>query len=393
MPLMLRCGGQLAVAAFAGLLLLGCNSLPEPQYPPNPLPQHTNQADLSSEWRDHSGFGDRWRGYDLQPALQDNWLITGDAQGRIQAFDLDDRRWPRGPRLLWQDQLDSGVSAGITLHQTQVFIPTQNGELIARDLHSGETLWEVRLPSEALSPAQILENRLVIQTADGKLTTLDASTGRTLWQYDSLVPLLTLRGTGTPTLSSTHVYAGFANGRLVALDSRTGQVRWEAAVAQPSGRTDLERLVDVDGQPLLHEGALYVTSYQGQTRALDAFTGRSRWDRDLSSYHSPLIHRQALIVVDEASRIHALDMRSGASLWQQDALFGRSLTAPVLLEDTLVVADFQGYIHLIDPTSGALLGRRGFDLDGIRATPVVDQDRLLVHSIRGRIGLFTLKKR
>ena len=377
--------------ALAALLATGCSSLPEPQYPPNPLPGHSGEAGLQREWRDHSGFGERWRGYDLQPALQGQLLISGDARGHLQALDLEGGLLSSS-RLLWQKQLDAGVSAGLTLVDDHLWVATQNGQLLKLDARSGQELWQARLPSEALSQAQVDNQLVVVQTADGRITAFSRETGRQLWSHDSLLPSLTLRGTASPTLGSTLVFAGLANGKLVALDKVSGQLRWDAQVAQPQGRTDIERLVDVDGQAQLVDGLLIVNSYQGQTQALDPFSGRSRWSQEISSYHSPLVHQGQVFIVDEASRIHALDLTSGSSLWKQDALFGRQLTGPVLLSGQLVVADFQGYLHLLDPETGRVTGRQAFDPDGIRSTPVINADRLLVHSIRGRLGLFTLKK-
>lgn len=379
--------------AFAGafLALVGCSSLPEPQYPPEPLPEHSGEASLQREWRDHSGFGERWRGYDLSPALAGSLLITGDAKGYLQAFDLNGGLLSSS-RTLWTQELGTGISAGLTLIDEQLFLVTQNGQLLKLNAKTGEQTWQARLPSEALSPAQVRDDLIVVKTADGKLTGFNRETGRQLWSFGSRLPSLTLRGTATPTITSTQTFAGFANGRLYAIDNATGQTRWDTRVAQPQGRTDIERLVDIDGQARMADGLLIVTSYQGETQALDPFSGRSRWNQDISSFHSPLIHDGQVFIVDEASRIHALDLASGSSLWKQEALFGRQLTEAVMLSGQLVVADYQGYIHLLDPETGRITGRQGFDLDGIRSTPVVNEDRLLVHSIRGRIGLFTLKK-
>jgi len=379
-----------AVISLA-LFLAGCSSLPDPQYPPSDLPKNSGKHQLVSEWQDHSGYGERWRGYELLPALDGDLLVAADAQGLVQAFDLSVSGFFKSD-LLWSQELDHGVSAGLTLAKGNLYIATQNGELFSINARTGKTNWRTKLSSEALSPPQVLDNLLVVLAADGRLTAIDVPTGRQLWTYASLMPSLTLRGTSTPTLTSLQSFTGFANGKLVAVDNVSGQVRWESRIAQPSGRTDIERLVDVRGQAKEAQGMLIVNSYQGQTQALDPFTGRSRWSRSLSSFHAPLIVSNQVIVVDEASRIHALDLFNGSSLWVQDALYGRELTEPALLEDCLVVADYEGYLHLLDPDTGEITGRKGFDLDGIRARPIVNNNRLLVHSIRGRLGLFTLKK-
>ncbi|NLW04593.1 MAG: outer membrane protein assembly factor BamB [Pseudomonadaceae bacterium] len=387
MPRTLLKGAAVGLALF----LAGCSSLPDPQYPPAKLPIHSNQSTLVSEWQDNSGYGERWRGYQLTPALEGDLLVAADAQGLVQAFDLSLGGFFKSD-LLWSQQLEKGVSAGLTLARGNVYLATQNGELLALNARTGAFNWRVNLSSEALSAPQVLGDLLVVLAADGRLAGLDANTGRQLWTYDALMPSLTLRGTATPTLTSLQSFTGFANGKLVAIDNTTGQVRWETRIAQPEGRTDIERLVDVRGQVKQAQGMLFVNSYQGQTHALDPFTGRSRWYKDISSFHAPVIFNNQVIIVDEASRIHALDLFSGSSLWIQDALYGRDLTEPVILEQSLVVADYQGYLHLLDAQTGEITGRKSFDLDGIRATPVVSNNKLLIHSIRGRLGLFTLKK-
>lgn len=385
-------------SSWIGLLLLmllsaGCSGLPEPRYPPNPLPDTEQSIQLESLWQDHAGSGHLARGYNLQPALLGRYLVTADPQGLVQAYDLEDRRWLRGPKRIWQRQLPAGVSASLLLTDSALYVPTQQGELLALNPLDGSLIWTARLPSEALSQPQAEGNRLVVQTGDGKLLSLDRQTGRQLWLYDSLMPALSLRGTATPTLTPLTTYTGFANGQVVAINNQTGQLRWNTQVALPSGRTDIERLIDMDGQPRLAGSLLLVNTYQGQTQALDQFTGRPRWSRDLSSYQAAVIYQNRLaLIVDEASRIHALDVQSGTSLWMQEALYGRELTEPVLLDDLLLVADYQGYLHLLDPETGRLLGRQSFDLDGISTTPLVDQGRVLVHSVSGRIGLFRLKK-
>lgn len=379
--------------AVAGLVLFitGCSSLPDPQYPPADLPKTSGESTLVSEWQDHSGYGERWRGYQLMPALDGDLLIAADAQGFVQAFDLSISGIFKSD-LLWSQQLDNGVSAGLTLVEDNLYLATQNGELLSINARSGDTNWRINLSSEALSPPQVLNNLLVVLAADGHLIAVDVATGRKMWSFTSSMPSLTLRGTSTPTLTSLQSFTGLANGKLVAVDNTSGQVRWESRIAQPSGRTDIERLVDVRGQAKEAQGMLLVNSFQGQTHALDPFTGRSRWSREISSFHAPVIVNNQVIVVDEASRIHALDLFSGSSLWTQDALYGRELTEPVLLENSLVVADYQGYLHLLDSTTGEVTGRKGFDLDGVRAIPIVNKNRLLIHSTRGRLGLFTLKK-
>lgn len=387
MPLAWRLG----VLILSFTWLAGCSSLPSPLYDPAPLPSFTTQAKLKNLWSDTSGYGERWRGYELTPALAANLLVAADSQGWVQAFDLNSTGFLKSD-LIWSQQLEQGVSAGLTISGNQLFIATQGGALLALNIYNGAFIWQAQLPSEALSAPQVLGSRLVIQTTDGSVLAFDAMSGRQLWRYSSALPPLTLRGTSSPKITSLQTFIGLASGRLVSVDNASGQVRWEATIAQPEGRTDIERLVDVRGQAQEAYGMLVVNSFQGQTQALDPFTGNSRWARKISSYWAPVIFNEQVLVVDEASRIHALDLFSGTSLWMQDKLYGRDLGQPVILDNTLVTADYQGYVHLLDAATGEIIGRKSFDPDGISAPLLVNEGRLLIHSTRGRLGLFELKK-
>lgn len=440
------------VLASTLLLAAGCSALPDKMYPPAPLPKISNQVELTQVWADSSGSGQLNRGYDLIPSLsslessegdsfsylsssdsdikrekQKELLIAGDAEGLVQAFELSRSGWLKGlfnpvsDKLLWKKQLSSGLSAGISQDEERAYFATQNGQLIAVNKMTGEQVWQQELASEVLISPQLASaeasfsdasNLLVVITSNGQINAFNRETGSRVWSYSSLMPSLSLRGSSPPLVSRFFTFIGLANGKLLALDNTTGQPRWEARLAQPEGRTDIERLVDVRGKPIEAQGYIFANSYQGETHALDPFNGRSQWNKKLSSYQgisyvpprfsedfassSPLSNG-ALIVIDEKSQVHALDPITGSTLWLQNKLYGRELTQAVLLEDVLVVADYQGYLHLIQPETGALVGRASFDLDGISTSLLVSQlsgatkQRLLVHSNRGKLGLFELK--
>lgn len=384
----------LALGFLASWLVIaaGCSALPDKIYPPAKLPQHTKQAKLVSQWYDSSGTGEINRGYELVPALEGDLLIAGDAEGLVQAFNLEKSNWLKNS-LIWKLQLDAGISAGITISGNQVFIATQSGQLLALNKATGQINWQVEVASEILASPQIHNNLLVVITSNGQISAFNATTGNKRWTHVSLMPSLSLRGSAPPKVTNLFTFVGLANGKLIALDNTSGQPRWEARLAQPEGRTDIERLVDVRGQPQEAGGYLLANSFQGQTHALDPFSGRSSWNKTLSSYQGLTLYNDQVIVIDEASRIHSLSLSNGATNWVQDKLYGRELTQVAVLEDTLVTADFQGYLHLLDSRNGEIIGRKSFDQDGITATPQVNNNRLLVHSNRGRLGVFTLKRK
>jgi len=363
-------------------LLTACGSLPEAQYPPKDLKSFDEQVELEIVWQDFAAKGPGELGYLLPPVVAGQQIYAIDRAGNLTAWQAD-----KGT-FLWEANLETGASSGLSYNQGQLYVGTQNGEVMALSASGGQVLWRTRLSTQIMTPPQIntASRQLVVQTADGRVSALDERTGRILWNYESAEPLLTLHGTATPLVVPSATFAGFANGRVVALDNRNGQLAWDVRVAVPSGRTDIERLVDVDGQPLLtSKGVLVVTSYQGRLIALDPSSGRGIWERKDSSFYPAVEGFGNILYVDEASNIVALDARSGGVLWNQDALSGRRLTAPVIWGDTLAVGDYEGYVHLISLADGHVVGRIEADASGIEQPLIATDNILYAVAVNGRL--------
>lgn len=363
------------IAAMAGLALLaGCaGNKVEPQYPPKELVSFEERAELSSAWSQRVGRGLGRAAYPIAPARDGDTLFAADERGRLAAFDADD-----GERR-WQVDLEVPVSSALTAVAGDVYLATRNGEVLAVSQRDGSVRWRARVPSEVLAAPQPNQQLLVVQSVDGSVTALDRASGDERWTYTANRPSLTLRGTGTPTVIDPVTFAGFANGRLVTLDNRSGQPLWERRIAVAQGRSDIDRLVDLAGQPVLApDGRLFVTSFNGRLAALEATRGEPLWDRELSSYHTPVLVGDFLFVVDEAGHVFALDANNGSEIWRNTALEGRAITAPAFAAGNLVFGDFEGYLHLIDARGGELVGRTRVDRSGISVRPVTEGNRIHV---------------
>lgn len=377
----------LALAASAALgLLAGCAGQVEPQYPPKELGDTAGTTTATSLWQERVGDGLGLGGYPLAPAQDGDTLFAADQHGLVQALDA------ASGESRWTTELPAGASSGLTAVAGRVYLGTRNGEVLALDQADGEVLWRTRVSSEVLAAPQANRELLVVQAVDGSVTALDRESGAERWVYSASRPALTLRATGTPRVIDQVSFIGQANGRLVTLDNRGGQPLWERRIATPRGRSEIERLVDLAGQPLLTpDGRLFVTSYHGRLVALQATSGEILWSRELSSYRSPALVGDYLFVVDEASHLHALDAGSGETLWRLDALEGRELTAPVFADGRLALGDFEGYLHLIDARDGRLVGRTRIDSAGLSVAPLSDGRRLYALADDGTLEALELQ--
>ncbi|MCU7870903.1 MAG: outer membrane protein assembly factor BamB, partial [Candidatus Thiodiazotropha sp. (ex Lucinoma borealis)] len=255
---------------------------------------------------------------------------------------------------------------------------TLEAELILLNVQDGAERWRQRVSSEVLSTPAIKGGRVVCRTTDGGVTAYATDTGEKRWSYDRSVPVLTLRGDSSPLISDSQVLAGFAGGKLVGLSLDAGLVTWEVAISTPQGRTELERVVDIDADPKLVEGTLYVTAFQGEVAAVSESSGVVLWRRKISSHAGLDASWRQLFITDDADHVWSLDATNGATLWQQKALHARRLSAPAMLEDYLVVGDFEGYLHWLSQEDGRQLARVKIGSDAIRLKPLVSGDIVYV---------------
>jgi outer membrane protein assembly factor BamB len=233
-------------------------------------------------------------------------------------------------------------------------------------------------------------NRVVVRTVDGRLHGLDPADGSLLWSVEQLVPRLTLRGNSAPQIRGDVVVAGFDNGRIAAYELLTGDVRWENVVSPSSGRTEIERLADVDATIQIIDQDIYAASYHGRTASLALESGRVLWSQEVSSYQGLSADWTNVFVTTDVSHVVSLSRASGAVVWEQEVLRMRALTQPVPYADTIVVGDFEGYVHWLDVNSGELAARQRADNSAIVGAPLVVGDVVVVQTDDGHLVAYRI---
>jgi outer membrane protein assembly factor BamB len=202
---------------------------------------------------------------------------------------------------------------------------------------------------------------------------------------------LSVRSRGAPTIADGLVLDGYASGKLVALGLIDGKQQWEATVALPHGRSEIDRLVDMNPEPVVRGDTIYVTGYHAEVDAVALKDGEVLWRTEGMSSNTGIgASRRALFVTDSSSDIWRLDPRNGSDLWKQTDLHQRRLTMPVPIKESLVVGDFEGYLHALSQDDGGLTGRLQIDKTPIETTPVVFDDIIYVYTAGGTLAAVSL---
>lgn len=352
--------------------------------PPAELTAIETRASLQEIWRRDAGAGIDKQFLRLRPAVDDGRVFVADHKGRVSAYDA-----ATGEEL-WTVRTGLEVAGGVGAGNGLVLVGSSEAELVALDWRDGNELWRTRLTSEILSVPAAGQGMVVAQTVDGKLTALKAEDGSRAWVFDRSVPVLSLRGTSSPVLVQGAVIAGFDSGKLAVLDLARGLPAWEISVAVPHGRSELQRMVDIDVPPQIWGSTVYVTTYQGRVAAVEGNSGRIIWARDMSSAAGLGLDFGSVYVTDENSHVWGLDRAGGNAQWKQDKLTRRALTAPVALGDYVAVADYEGYVHLLARGDGDLVGRLRADGKGVLAPLVVENGILYVYGNGGTLTAYRL---
>lgn len=337
-------------------------------------------------WSERAGKGTDEYYLKLLPAPYKDLIYTADRDGRVMAL-----KESSGEEVWNVHDKDRLISGGPGVGDGKVFVGTSDAEVVARDAASGKKLWVAKVSSEVLASPRAARGLVIVRTGDGNIYALNAETGIQRWIFDRSIPVLTLRGTASPVIFEDMVLVGFDNGRLIALELETGKQIWETELAQPSGRSDLERLVDIDGDPVIKDGTAYIGSFQGRVAALSMRDGSLEWTRDMSSYDELAVDDDRVYITDERGVIWALKRSDGSAAWRQKAFRYRQTTGPTRFGDYLVVGDFEGYLHWLDAKTGEVVARERIDKERILTPPIDLGGALLGYSSSGALAVYHVK--
>ena len=378
--------GFLAAASLAALLLAGCSTTDTFEQPAA-LPDVDSRVDLDRVWTMYVGKGHDGEFLHMAPLYAGDSIFAASADGMVTAVESSNGR------VLWENKLRERLFAGPGADGRHLYLASRSAELIALSIEDGSEQWRASLPTEVVAAPQSNGTLVVAQTTDGRVIGFNASTGEQIWQYDAQIPVLTMRTGSAPLVGGDVVIASFANGRMLALTAAGGQPIWQYEVGQPQGRTELERLVDIGGQPLVLESAVMVAGYQGKLALVDIRSGQEIWSRPASSFYSPAIGNGNIYLASANGDVVALRGSDRREAWVQDKLSWRQVTRPAVSGDHLVVGDFEGYLHVLSAKDGSLQGQLKFDSEGIRVPVQIMRDgNLLVFFNGGKLSVLRLEQ-
>lgn len=366
-------------------LLVACGTLFDKDNTPPPAPLTAFTADFNPSMRWSVSVGEGSDSHDslkLQPVLYQQSIYTTSANGRLTAVNTG------SGAIQWQVDTGHPQSAGPGAGDGTVVVGSRQGHVTAYSALDGHKRWQNQVEGEILANPVIEYGLVYIKTSDGNVRAMDLATGVVRWYYQQTEPSLILRGASTPRLYNHAAFVGFANGNLVKLGALGGQMYWSQQIATAEGAFSIQRMIDIDADPLIFDQHVYVATFQGKVARLDWQSGREHWSHDLSSYSGMSADASSLYVSDAKGHVWAFAANSGLVSWRQLQLENRSITGPADAGQTIVVGDGEGYLHWLNKRDGHVAARVHVG-SSLRANPLTQGSSVFALTDSGNLMSYT----
>ncbi len=376
------------IGAGAIALLAGCSTLsslnpfarkPAPVNPPAALVDFQPSLAVRTAWSTSVGNAGA---YTFSPALANGSVFVAAADGSLMRINA------AGGGAVWRINAGSALTAGVGTDGSTVAVAGEKGAVLVFD-GDGKLRWKAQASSEILSAPAVGQGLVIVRSLDNHIVAYDAMSGTRRWAVQRATPPLTLRSAPGIVINEDTAFVALPGGRLSALALSNGGPRWEVAIGDPRGTTELERIADVSGTPVIQGRDVCAVAYQGRIGCFDLNTGTARWFKDFSSYVGVAVDQRYVFAADERGAVNAFALQSGAGAWRNDKLAYRRLSAPASFGRAVTVGDYQGYMHFLSREDGSLIARIATDGSPILAAPLVADGNLIFQTQAGTVVALT----
>jgi len=394
--------GKISAMLFLTTALMACSSTDD-EDPSTKVAELTeiNQTFQPKVIWDAS-VGDGVDGYfsRIKPIVAYGKTFSASRMGDVIAFDKasGQKVWQvdlsdiNNERSFWHSRTSALIAGGPIAGIGKIFLGTENGKIFALEAETGQLVWQADIKGEVITAPAIDDGILVVNSASGIMKAFNAETGEELWKIQQDVPALTLRGISAPVIASGGVLLGTGKGEVGVFILEKGQQGWSTIIGEPTGSTELERVIDVDSAPVVFGDKIYAISSRGNLAAIDLSSGRVLWKRQFSSFRQIAVHRNDIFITNTRGHVYAINRNNGIERWSNLSLTNRGVTGPAVVDEYIVVGDFEGYLHWMNQETGEIVARHHVDGSGVHSTPTVVDDIIYTQSRDGDLEVIETPK-
>jgi outer membrane protein assembly factor BamB len=365
------------------LSLAGCGLFGgDDRYKPTPLASFLPGLNAQVDWKSQIGSGS---GLGFAPTVVESAVFAATPDGAVVKVDL------QTGGVVWRTLVDKRLSAGTGSDGKVTAVVTREGTVVALD-ETGQIKWRAQATSDVSVPPIVGYGVVVVRSGDYRVQAFNAETGDRIWSVQRPGPALALRAPARMVMLEGLVVTAIPGGKLLGINAVSGDIQWEGTVAVPKGSTDLERVIDVVGAPVVLGQVMCAVSYQGRIVCFDiAAGGRPAWIKDFSSLAGLALNGQYVYAPNQTDVVTALKIQDGSVVWTQEALQNRKLTAPAAFGAAVALGDYEGVVHFLAQEDGRMLARTSVGGGAIRSPLLATSQGVLVQTGDGALVMLALK--
>jgi eukaryotic-like serine/threonine-protein kinase len=219
--------------------------------------------------------------------------------------------------LKWKYNTETDYLSSPIISEGVVYVTGAGGYLFAVNASTGEKKWMFQGEKWAGTTPALSKSTVYFGSMDNSVYAVDIKNGQEKWRFTTGDYVFS-----SPAVSDKFVYFGSYDGYFYAVDINMGQQKWSfktqgaKTLTKPAGDYDL--IGSVRSSAAIFQNNVYFGSYDGYLYALDANTGKEKWNfktDDVIFNSTPSVSDGVIYFVNEAGNLYAVDS-NGKEKWR-----------------------------------------------------------------------------
>jgi outer membrane protein assembly factor BamB len=275
----------------------------------------------------------------MKPLIVEDLIIQGNGLDGIVALNR------KNGSEVWRFDVLGGVQ-GAVIQSDRLYFGGGDGFAYCISVDDGRKIWSTNLNVEILAAPLVEDGNVYFQTGNNSLFSLQKVTGAKIWSYarqDTTV--ISVNGSTAPVSIGSSLLVGFSDGYIASIRKSDGSLGWERQLNIDS------RFKDIDSTPLFLNGTVYFSSYDGDLFALEAQSGKTKWQVNKGGHSALTFDGQNLYFSSTANEVLAIDPKDGRTIWTFKSNFGLP-TQPTIFQEFIVFGTARGPMIGVEKRNG-----------------------------------------
>jgi len=282
---------------------------------------------------------------------------------------------------------------GTTVHDGIIYAGSTDGRVVAINSSTENLEWSysiapVTTPSSGLSCGQtsittaiygtpVVDRDIVyIGTYSGQVYALTIARGADRWVYPRTGSIGAI--VGSPVIANETICISSSDSMVYALDTIHGDLKWKSEILDEEGKRHEKLWTSL----VVHDGAVYMSTYDGHIYALSLETGELldwSFESEAGFTSSPVIDEDTIFLGSFDRYLYAVKIGSDVPIWkfpQEEPAGNWFWASPIVNEGIVYAGCLDGKVYAIEAQTGGKLWE--FDAGNAIVSPPVLMDNLLI---------------